>query len=95
MFNRDDYMGTYNATEIYELYNIEQRIVYSCVFDKKDYNGYYFELEEDLSDLWNEWNNVREMILNSPDRFVKVIIHKPFWKNEKPRVEKVPINIDK
>lgn len=94
MFQRDTYVGTYSTDEIYEQYNIKPQTIYSCVFEKKDYNGYYFELEEDLSDLFDEWNNTREMILNAPEK-IKVVVYKPFWKNEKPKVKtfKIPIDI--
>lgn len=95
MFNGDEYIGTYTTVEIYQLYKIESKTVYLCAYNNNDYNGYYFELEEDVSDLLPEWDNTRKAIFNAPDKFVKVIIRKPFWKNEKPRVEKVPISIDK
>lgn len=95
MFNGDEYIGTYTTVEIYQLYKIESKTVYLCAYNDNDYNGYYFELEEDVSDLLPEWDKTRKTISNAPDQFVKVIIRKPFWKNEKPRIEKVQLNIDK
>ena len=96
LFEHDTFIGIYTAKEISDMLNISTNMINNYANDKRAYNKrYYFEIEENLDDLKDEWDDSRLSILNAPDKFVRVITLKPFWKNQKPIVKKFPISIDK